>query len=226
MGDRFLPLCNQKRGGERMIATILTLTRKDIMALRITDDYSLHRVVYGMFEDIRSDKEKQSSIPSGILFADKGGDARSRKILILSDRKPLEPAHGELKSLPVPEDFLQHRNYKFVVTLNPTRRENKSGKRVPIKTREEVAMWFSRKSLSSWGFIVDPARLDVQMLPVMQFKKQDDRYVTHGAASVAGTLCVENRELFIESFKKGIGRGRAFGFGLLQIEPFKNFSNP
>ncbi|AOS84549.1 type I-E CRISPR-associated protein Cas6/Cse3/CasE [Chlorobaculum limnaeum] len=208
-----------------MIATILTLSRKDVNALRITDSYSLHRVVYSLFEDVRSEAEKRSSVPSGFLFADKGGDAKGRQILILSDRPPLPPAHGELVSRPVPEEFLQHRFYKFEVTLNPTRKENKSGRRIPIKTREEVAAWFGSKSLESWGFSVDPARLDVRMLPVMQFSKQGDRPVTHGAASVSGMLRVENRDLFIESFRKGIGRGRAFGFGLLQIEPLKDDSN-
>lgn len=208
-----------------MIATILTLSRKDVNALRITDDYSLHRVIYSLFEDVRSEAEKRSSVPSGFLFADKGGDAKGRQILILSDRPPLQPAHGELVSRPVPDEFLQHRFYKFEVTLNPTRKENKSGKRVPIKTREEVAAWFGGKSLASWGFSVDPARLDVRMLPVMQFSKQGDRTVTHGAASVSGMLRVENRDRFIESCNKGIGRGRAFGFGLLQIEPLKDDSN-
>lgn len=161
--------------------------------MRITNDYSLHRVVYSLFEDVRSEAEKQSSIPSGILFADKGGDAKERKILTLSDRPPRQSAHGEVISRPVPDEFLQHPFYKFEVTLNATRRENKSGKRVPIKTREKVAAWFGGKSLSSWGFSVDPARLDVRMLPVMQFNKQDDRPVTHGAASVSGMVRSENR---------------------------------
>lgn len=185
-----------------MIATILTLTRKDANALRITDDYSLHRVVYSLFEDVRSDTEKQSSVPSGFLFADKGGDAKGRKILILSDREPLQPSHGTLTSRPVPDDFLQHSFYKFEVTLNPTRKDNRSGKRIPIKTPEEVAAWFGGKSLASWGFCVVPNNLDVQMLPVMQFKK-GNRTITHGAARVSGMLQVENRETFIDSFKKG-----------------------
>ena len=209
-----------------MIATILTLSRKDINALRVTDDYSLHRVVYSLFEDVRSEAEKRSSVPSGFLFADKGGDAKGRQILILSDRPPLQPEHGTLSaSWTVPDEFLQHRFYKFEVTLNPTRKENKSGRRMPIKTSDAVAAWFGGKSLASWGFSVDPARLDVRMLPVMQFKKQDGPPVTHGTARVSGMLCVENRNLFIESFNKGIGRGRAFGFGLLQIEPLKDDSN-
>jgi CRISPR system Cascade subunit CasE len=208
-----------------MIATILTLARKDVKALHVTDDYSLHRVVYSLFEDVRTDAEKQSSVPSGFLFADKGGDAKGRKILILSDREPLQPAHGKLISRAVPMEFLQHYFYKFEVTLTPTRKESKSGKRVPIKTREAVAAWFGGKSLSSWGFSVDADQLDVRMLPVMQFRKQDGLPVTHGAASVSGMLRVENRDLFVESFKKGIGRGRAFGFGLLQIEPLKDNAN-
>lgn len=207
-----------------MIATMLTLTRKDVNALRITDGYSLHRVVYSLFEDIRSEAEKQSSVPSGFLFADKGGDAKGRKILILSDREPMQPEHGEVISRTVPDDFLQHRFYKFEVTINPTRKDNKSGKRMSIKTCEEVAAWFGGKSLGSWGFIVDPSRLDVRMLPVMHFNKDGDRPVTHGAAYVSGMLRVENHDLFIESFRKGIGRGRAFGFGLLQIEPLKDDS--
>ncbi|NTU67615.1 MAG: type I-E CRISPR-associated protein Cas6/Cse3/CasE [Chlorobiaceae bacterium] len=206
-----------------MIASILTLTRKDIMALRLTDDYSLHRVVYSLFEDIRSDEEKQASIPSGFLFADKGGDAMSRKILILSDRHPLPPAHGELNSSPVPEEFLKHQSYKFEVTLNPTKKD-RQGKRVPIKSREEVTTWFSGKSLTSWGFSVDPERLDVRMLPVRQFSKQSHQ-LTHGASRISGVLHVNNRDLFMESFRRGIGRGRAFGFGLLQIEPIKDISN-
>jgi len=209
-----------------MIATILTLARKDVKALHVTDDYSLHRVVYSLFEDVRSDAQKQSSVPSGFLFADKGGDAKGRKILILSDREPLQPAHGELSQpCRVPDEFLQHRFYKFEVKLNPTRKESKSGKRVPIKTCEAVAAWFGGKSLASWGFRVDSDQLDVRMLPVMQFKKKDGLPVTHGAASVSGMLRVENLDLFVESFKKGIGRGRAFGFGLLQIEPIKDNAN-
>jgi CRISPR system Cascade subunit CasE len=213
-----------------MIASIFTLTRKDIMALRITDDYSLHRVVYSLFGDTRTSEEKQSSVPSGFLFVDKGGDAKSRKILILSDREPLQPAHGELRSRPVPGEFLQHQFYKFEVTLNPTRKEydhsgtRNNSKTIPIKTREEVTVWFSGKSIASWGFSVDHTRLNVRMLPVRQFSKQDHQ-LTYGAASVSGVLRVENRDLFIKSFRTGIGRGRAFGFGLLQIEPVKDIAN-
>lgn len=53
-------------------ASVLRLNRADMNTLKITDAYALHKVVYGLFEDIRSDAEKQASIPSGIVYADKG----------------------------------------------------------------------------------------------------------------------------------------------------------
>lgn len=34
--------------------------------LKITDGYSLHRVVYSLFDDVRSDEQKQGSVASGI----------------------------------------------------------------------------------------------------------------------------------------------------------------
>lgn len=207
-----------------MIASVLTLTRSDIKSLRITDDYSLHRVVYGLFQDQRTDGEKHASVPSGFLFADRGGDAKGRTILILSDREPLTPEHGALHSKPVPEEFLSHPLYRFEVTVNPTKKERQSGKRIPIKTSDEVTAWALGKCRESWGFSITPSSLEVQMLPVKQFTSKGHS-VTHGAARLSGLLQVENRELFITSFRQGIGRGRAFGFGLLQIAPVKNVSN-
>ena len=53
-----------------MIASVLHLTRADVKALKITDTYSLHRVVYSIFDDIRSDSQKTQSVSSGILYAD------------------------------------------------------------------------------------------------------------------------------------------------------------
>ena len=67
-----------------MIASALHLSRADVKALGIKDTYSLHIAVYSLFDDIRTEDEKQKSISSGILYADKGGDIRGRKILMLS----------------------------------------------------------------------------------------------------------------------------------------------
>lgn len=55
-----------------LYASVLRLDRAAVKALRVTDLYSLHRVVYGLFEDVRSEAQKQASEPSGIQWVDKG----------------------------------------------------------------------------------------------------------------------------------------------------------
>ncbi len=204
-----------------MIASVLRLSRSDCKALRVTDPYSIHRVVYSLFEDTRSEDEKRASKPSGILYADKGGDFKQRQILLLSDREPMQPEYGELISKAIPDGFLDHQRYGFEVTVNPTRRDGASRKLVPVKGREAVAEWFAERAENSWGFEVNPEYLQIQRLGVQQFKK-GDQTLTHGSATLKGELRVIDRERFIRSFRQGIGRGRAFGFGLLQIVPLSN----
>jgi len=51
-----------------------------------------------------------------------------------------------------------------------------------------------------------------------QFTKKDNK-VIQGRALITGVLSVQDRSLFRKSFQQGIGRGRAFGFGMLQIAP-------
>jgi CRISPR system Cascade subunit CasE len=201
-----------------MIASVLRLTRSDIKALRVTDAYSLHRVVYNLFDDVRSDSEKQASIPSGILYVDKGGDWDSRRILMLSNRSPNIPVHGSVESKPIPESFLHHNLYRFEVTINPTKRDKSTGKIIAIRERELVRQWFIDKASKSWGFTVNERSLQVEKIDVKTFDKKGHT-VTQGSAILIGILNVSDRDLFIQSFQKGIGRGRAFGFGLLQIVP-------
>ena len=207
-----------------MIASILRLGSKDIKTLRITDDYSLHRVVYSLFEDRRSEAEKNASVPSGFLYADKGGDSNGRLILLLSDREPRKPEHGVLESKLVDNKFLTFDRYRFEVVINPTKRDNKSRKIIALRDRDEIASWFIYKAPASWGFTVHSPTLQVKNLQVKQFFKQTHS-VTHGGAELSGELEVVDRSLFIKSFQQGIGRGRAFGFGLLQIAPLKVLTN-
>lgn len=204
-----------------MIAGVLRLSRADIKALKITDAYSLHRVVYDLFEDVRSKEEKLASKASGILYADKGGDFSHRQILLLANRRPQQPQHGELQMRAIPDDFLRHERYRFEVMVNPTKREKATKRLMPIRGREAVAEWFMAKAPGAWGFSVDPEHLQVLKLTVREFDKKGHT-VTQGQALLQGVLTVTERSRFITSFQQGIGRGRAFGCGLLQIVPMVN----
>jgi len=209
-----------------MIASVLHLTRSDVKALKITDAYSLHRIVYNLFDDIRSNEEKQKSVPSGILYADKGGDFHGRKILMLSNRAPNPTEHGELCIKKITDSFLDHPHYRFEVVVNPSKREklnrNETGKKVSgkivaLRKREDIAAWFIEKA-PQWGFAVSQEHLEVVNITVKQFEK-NGQTITQGQAKLIGRLTVTDKAKFVQSFQNGIGRGRAFGCGLLQIIP-------
>lgn len=205
-----------------MIASMLHLDRRDIKALRITDPYSLHRVVYSLYDDVRSAEEKGGSQPSGILYADQGGDFYGRRILLLADRMPAESVdgrYGKVQSKPVADSFLEHDRYGFKVIVNPTRRESASRKLVPVKGREAIGSWFCERAPLSWGFRALPEYLEVTRVDVVRFKDKQQRLVTLAQAHVQGQLEVLDRALFRRSFARGIGRARTFGCGLLQIVP-------
>ncbi|SFU56794.1 type I-E CRISPR-associated protein Cas6/Cse3/CasE [Pseudoduganella namucuonensis] len=207
---------------DSLFASVLHLSRRDCQALRLTDPYSLHRVVYSLFSDVRNETEKQASESSGIQFADMGGDVHGRKVLLLSDRPPaanVDGQYGEVQSRHLPESFFSQRNFRFTVVINPTRREHASKKLVPVRGREAIAEWFVSRSEASWGFAVDPQRLQVERVEVLRFKDKTQRDVTLAQARLQGVLRVSDPETFRHSFARGIGRGRAFGCGLLQIVP-------
>ncbi len=205
-----------------LYASALHLDRKAVKALKVTDAYSLHRVVYSLFADVRSEQEKQGHTQSGILYADQGGDFNGRKILLLSDREPeakVEGEHGQVLTKVIASGFLQHTTYRFKVQVNPVRKDKQTGKRMAIKGREAIAQWFIDRSPRSWGFEVNPAHLQVDAVDVLQFKGKNSHTITLGKAHIQGLLTVTDHEQFQQSFKQGIGKGRAFGCGLLQIVP-------
>ena len=193
-----------------MIASVLRLSRSDCKALRITDAYSIHRVVYELFPGESRD----------FLFADKGGDFLARQILILSDRSPETLQFGEIESKLIPDSFLEHDHYGFEVMLNPAKRDNQTGKTVAIRGRENLLQWFLGKA-PSLGFEIQAGSLEIRHAGVQTFDLGNGKIVTHNSASFVGKLKVTDRVKFQQSFRKGIGRARSFGFGLFQIIPLQ-----
>lgn len=205
-----------------LIASVLHLDRQASKALRITDPYSLHRVVYSLFADVRSAEEKVASQASGILYADQGGDFHSRRILLLSDRIPadcIDGQYGQVQSKSIADSFLEHNRYRFKVIINPTRRDSATRKLLPVKGREAIGDWFCERALQSWGFRVSREHLQVDRVDVLRFKDKLQHTITQAQAHIQGQLEVTDRTQFHTSFARGIGRARTFGCGLLQIIP-------
>jgi len=197
-----------------MFASRLHLSVQDMARLRIKDAYGIHRVVYDLFDPVR-DPAAVEAVSSGILYADRGMKQGRREILIVSDRSPRQDPRLETRE--IPEKLLDFPSYRFEITINPVKRESASGKLVPLRTREAVGEWFAAKA-PGWGFELAAGQLEVQSMHVAQFEKKGQR-VTLGQATLTGLLHVRDAARFTHSFMRGIGRGKAFGCGLLQIVP-------
>lgn len=209
-----------------MIAAELLLSARDLVHLRVTDAYSVHRVVYSLFEDVRSDEQKVKSEHSGFLYVDKGmlRDG-SRRIILLSDRAPVTPEFGTLRCITVSEKFLAFSDYRFAVVANATKRKalprpsdnsKTKGPIVPITGRDELVRWFREKSPVFWGF--ETTHVEVGAVTVARIQKKNT-VIPLQQVEFTGTLHVTDREKFLQTFKTGIGRGKAFGCGLLQLSP-------
>lgn len=198
-----------------MFATLWKIGIKDCKTLRIEDTYSIHRIVYSLFPKLPGENRD-------FLFADKGFEKGVRKILILSKRMPEKNKFGHMETKEIPESFLESEYYGFEITLNPVKRNGRTETTTPIKGEENLLKWFIEKS-PSWGFETDQNSLCVEKVFVKEFRKgfSEEKY-TLSSATFKGKLKVINKGLFKKSFKEGIGKAKAFGFGLLQIIPLKN----
>ena len=195
-----------------MIASVLRLSRSDCESLRVTDPYSVHRVVYSLFP-------QKDGRPRDFLFVDKGGSFNERTILLLSEDTPEMPEYGELVSKEIPDRFLQQDHYGFEVVVNPVVRDNRTGKIKPVRGKDALLEWFLQKS-PTYGFSVDHGSLSVSQTNIVHFTK-DTKEVILAKAKFTGRLTVINRDIFIKTFTHGLGKGKGFGFGLLQIVPLQ-----
>ncbi len=195
-----------------MILTKLFLDAAACRREKISDDYSVHRVVYSLFPKTAS--------PSRILYADKGPVQGGRLILILSAVPPRPSSELETSSLVLSERFFGADRYRFEVTLNPVKKDPESGKRKAVTGQLNVLNWFL-KHAPKWGFEADANTLEAAVLPTKVFSKNDsEQRFNH--VSFRGTLKVTDRKLFRNSVTQGLGHAKAFGFGLLQLSPIQN----
>ncbi|MDO5536856.1 MAG: type I-E CRISPR-associated protein Cas6/Cse3/CasE [Desulfovibrionaceae bacterium] len=198
------------------------LSDRDAWELNLTSSYGLHTFVCGLFDRTRN---ADATDHSGILFADKSGiagrrgAARCRHLVILSTWQPHVPRLGVLTTRSVPEKFFRADVYRFACTVNAVCRMRKTGRHVPLRDSGEIGDWF-RSRAPQWGFSLWQDSSEVKGIVVDTFKKgSGTSVVTLSKALLSGVLKVTNREAFIRSVRFGIGRGRAYGCGLLEISP-------
>lgn len=132
----------------------------------------------------------------------------------------------------------------FRLRANPTKRVGRpdapnTGKRVELVREDEQIAWLERKGrgtpLDPGGFELDHALVRdaegavvsvprVQTTPEgKQFGRKFDagvpRALVHSAVLFEGALRITDPDAFRKTIARGIGSGKAFGFGLLSLAP-------
>jgi CRISPR system Cascade subunit CasE len=75
--------------------------------------------------------------------------------------------------------------------------------------------WLERKSVQC-GFNVKKCTTTP---PIATYFRKKGKAGKHVSVDFQGIISVANRTLFQEAFSKGIGPARAFGFGMLMLQP-------
>lgn len=185
------------------------LTYRDNLKMRLYNSNAVHGAVYRLF--------MANKLQAGrILYADKGFRNGTRQILILSGAMPEVGEFGEISTKTVPERFLEFSAYDFEIVINPVRRNSLSRKLEPVRGKEAILEWFENHS-ADWGF--KTMHLEIGGEWADRFSKSASGEVTLSKANASGVLQVTSHENFVNSFRNGIGRGKAFGCGMLQLRP-------
>lgn len=198
--------------------TQIDLTPNVVKEQKISDTYSLHRVVYDQFDLTGSCEEGQRQAP---LWTVSNGDV-VKKLIILSS---IEPRNVESEAVmqarsvkEMPEDLLEHSDYLFKITVNPVLvRRNEKLKVIPIKDVTEIKKWFVNKCLKN-GMEVNCSSLDLISKKADIFKANNIKNVINKCV-VQGQLKVIDPEKFRYAIFNGIGRSKTFGCGLMQVLP-------
>lgn len=151
------------------------------------------------------------------------------RLLIVSPESPTRPDWCPAEcwqSKPIPPAYFTKRRYAFQLCANPTKKitklkpdgsPTKNGKRVPLRTREELVAWMHRKG-EHGGFVTEEAAL--RTIPRgREYFQKSDQHGLHSAVEFQGVLTVIDPAKFHETFTRGLGSAKAFGFGLLVIAP-------
>ena len=107
--------------------------------------------------------------------------------------------------------------------------QRRNGRRIPLRTSEDLMAWLSRKAGQS-GFSlvrsgVGGAVSDVRIVPepdaraVRGDAASPGRVITFGGVLFEGRLKVTDAHVFREAIASGIGSGKAYGFGLMSVAP-------
>jgi CRISPR system Cascade subunit CasE len=205
----------------------ITIDRDVAARLRLSDTYAWHQAAWQAFSS-RDGQDRsflsRLDLRDGVF-----------QLLLLSATRPARPswcAETDWRLIAVPSGFLEHSRYRFDLVANPTRkvakldpdgRPTKNGRRVALLRVEDQLGWLRRKAADGGFRLMDVPPIDVDRAMTSPFSiRSRGEHGVHYGVRFRGLLEVENRLAFRETFYKGVGSAKAFGFGMLVLQPAAN----
>ncbi len=184
--------------------------RKEVLRHRLVSAYELHKLLWNCFPG-RPEAKRD------FLFRCDEEEA-VLKILMLSETKPEVCDWAEWDGIkefdPV---FPIGSLYCFRLRANPTIRAKEDGKLRAVTREEELHSWLVRKAEKN-GFALR-SEPEYSGCRLERFSKTPGGPgISLNVVEIGGALAVTDSAAFGEAFRRGIGRGRAFGCGMLLLK--------
>jgi len=197
----------------------------------IADTYQLHRSLMNGFPDDLAEGDER------VLFRlEQHPRSGALTLLVQSLNKPdwswLEADNVRDYLLPVSEpnpavkefdlDLSPGQTLAFRLRANPTARrqlEDGSRKRIGLQREEEQVEWLEHKAAAG-GFRVLSVRTGNQTKVYGRIYRNGNKHrLTLLSVQFDGLLRVDDPNRIQEAVRRGVGSGKAFGFGLLSLAP-------
>lgn len=202
------------------LSKLLLNPRSRQVQMELSHPYELHRTL------LRAFPHHDQGGPGRVLYrVEHDRDANLITILVQSICPPkwsaLSVSHDYFYEPPQFKEFnpVFHlgQMLRFRLRANPT--VKRKGKLLGLLKQEDQLAWLRRKAAQG-GF----ALVSVRMIPegIMRSRKtvkNQSNDMSHFAVCFDGLLQVQDPNAFYNTLAAGIGRGKAFGFGLLSVAP-------
>lgn len=183
--------------------------KQQMLRRRIFSEYDLHKLLWTCFPD-RPDEKRSflfrcEEVSSGI------------QILMLSREQPVPISFAVWDGTkPFSALFAVGSLFMFRLKANPVLRGNVDRKLHAITGEDALSDWLRRKG-ERHGFSLKSVP-EFSACHLTSFsKKQDAPQIALNIVDISGVLRVTDADAFTGAFRNGIGRGRAFGCGMLLL---------
>ena len=169
----------------------------------IASNYQIHRTVMSGFPDEKGMARQNNNVLYVVC---------DDSVLVQSETKPNwadKKFHADVKQFDV--GVKSGKIFNFVLTANPVVRQNKKCR--AITEEKDLVRWIVKKG-KQHGFTI--CSLSIGKPSLIQFKGKTGKQ-THNKVVFKGKLKITSTEDFSQTIRKGIGKGKSFGFGMLLL---------